>query len=258
MRKSIVSLAVGAVAIFAATGVQAQSWSAPTYVNWTGFYIGGQGTYRWSNADVDWGFDVPGVGTGESLNSDDWMGGVHGGVQQQFGQWVLGVDLSGDWGGSADSKNLSFAFDGITGNGNVSAGVDQIFTATGRLGYAWSNVMLYAKGGYASADVSAKGEGTITGLVGGVCDTGCSISTDKSHGGWTVGGGFDWMFAPNVSLGLDYNYIDIGSETFRFNPGTGFDDVAVRVNPDNIQTVSARLTLHFNSPREPAPYVPIK
>ena len=53
MRKSIVSLAVGAVAIFAATGVQAQSWSAPTYVNWTGFYIGGQGTYRWSNADVD-------------------------------------------------------------------------------------------------------------------------------------------------------------------------------------------------------------
>jgi outer membrane immunogenic protein len=247
MRKSIVSLAVGAVAIFAATGVQAQSWAAPTYVNWTGFYIGGQGTYRWSNADVDWGIDIPGVGTGESLNSDDWMGGVHGGVQQQFGQWVLGVDLSGDWGGGGESKDFSSAL----GNANVSAGIDQIFTATGRLGYAWSNVMLYAKGGYASADVSGKAEAT--GF--GVCDAGCSISTDRSYNGWTVGGGFDWMFASNVSLGLDYNYIDIGSETFRFD---GVDDVAVRVNPDNIQTVSARLTLHFNSPREPAPYVPIK
>ena len=61
------------------------------------------------------------------------------------------------------------------------------------------------------------------------------------------------MFAQNVSFGLDYNYIDIGSETIRFDR---FDDIAVRVDPDNIQTLSARLTFHFNAPREP--YVPIK
>ena len=75
--------------------------------------------------------------------------------------------------------------------------------------------------------------------------------------GWTVGGGFAWMFTPHVSLGLDYNYIDLGSETFRFGSGCR-SDIAVRVEPDNIQTVSARLTFYFNSPREPAPYVPIK
>ncbi len=50
---------------FAATGVQAEWWSSPTYVNWTGFYLGGQGTYRWAGADVNWGVDVPGLGTGK-------------------------------------------------------------------------------------------------------------------------------------------------------------------------------------------------
>ena len=258
MRKSVVSFAVGAVAMFAASGVQAQSWdpfygTAPTVVNWTGFYFGGQGTYRWAGVD-DASPNFPQFGT-VSLNSNDWMGGVHGGVQQQFGQWVAGVDLSGDWGGS---RGDSFAFGGPfgidTASGNVSVGVDQIFTATGRLGYAWSNLMLYAKGGYARADVSAKGEFTTTGFV---CNTGCSFSSNESNSGWTVGGGFDWMFTPHVSLGLDYNYIGIGSETFRFNlPGP--NDIAMRVEPDNIQTVSARLTFHFNKGPEPSAYAPIK
>ena len=253
MSKSVVSLAVGAMTIFAATEVQAQSWVlptswvSPTNVNWTGFYLGGQGTYRWASADVNF-VDVPGLETGRSLSSDDWMGGVHGGVQQQFGLWVLGVDLSGDWGGSGDTRNFSFA--GI--NGNVSAGIDSIFTATGRLGYVWSNTMLYAKGGYASIDLSANG--SVTEFGGFACPD-CSFSRDKSRDGWTVGGGFEWMFAQNVSFGLDYSFIDIGSETIRFD-GPNFDEIAVRVEPDNIQTLSARLTFHFNAPRES--YVPIK
>jgi outer membrane immunogenic protein len=253
MSKSVVSLAVGAMTIFAATGVQAEWWSSPTNVNWTGFYLGGQGTYRWASADVNF-VDVPGLETSGSLSSDDWMGGVHGGVQQQFGLWVLGVDLSGDWGGSGDTRNFSFASGGITGNGNASAGIDSIFTATGRLGYVWSNVMLYAKGGYASIDLSANG--SVTELGGVDCDPNCSFSGDKSHSGWIVGGGLEWMFAQNVSFGLDYSFIDIGSETIRFDPGPAFDEIAVRVEPDNIQTLSARLTFHFNAPRET--YVPIK
>jgi outer membrane immunogenic protein len=255
MYKLVTSLAVGAVAVISAPQVQAQSWSAPAYVNWTGFYIGGQGTYRWTDVNVDWGVDIPGVGTGANLSSDDWMGGVHGGVQQQFGNWVLGVDLSGDWGGSGESSN--FEFDDpfvISGFGSVNAEVDEIFTATARLGYAWSNFMIYAKGGYASADVSASGG--VTTDFPGLCDAGCSISRDRSFDGWTVGGGFAWMFAQNVSFGLDYNYIDIGDETFRFD--VGLDEVSINVDPDNIQTLSARLTFHFNGPREPAPYVPIK
>jgi hypothetical protein len=63
------------------------------------------------------------------------------------------------------------------------------------------------------------------------------------------------MFARNVSFGLDYSFIDIGSETIRFD-GPAFDEIAVRVEPDNIQTLSARLTFPFNAPCEP--YVPIK
>ena len=114
--------------------------------------------------------------------------------------------------------------------------------------------MIYAKGGYASADVSASGG--VTTVFPGPCNAGCSTSREQSFDGWTVGGGFAWMFAQNVSFGLDYSYIDVGDETFRFD--VGLDEVAVNVDPDNIQTLSARLTFHFNGSREPAPYVPIK
>src|SRR5512136_2433310 len=109
MRKSVVAFALGVAALFANSAAQAQSsfenWSAPTSVNWTGFYVGGQGSYLWSGADIRFDHSLPGLGTGANLNTDGWMGGGHAGVQQQFGRWVLGVDLSGDWGNNEGSAH---------------------------------------------------------------------------------------------------------------------------------------------------------
>ena len=37
-------------------------------------------------------------------------------------------------------------------------------------------------------------------------------NTEERHHGWVIGGGLEYMVHPNVILGVDYSYIDLGSE----------------------------------------------
>ena len=112
MKKISLLAAVLAGLSLGVSGARAQS-TQPT-VNWTGFYIGGHGGYQWSSIDLGFEHELPGLGTGVSLDTDGGMGGVHGGVQQQFGNWVLGVELSGDWGGGEVSASGAWQFDGLS------------------------------------------------------------------------------------------------------------------------------------------------
>ena len=148
MKKISLLAAVLAGLSLGVSGARAQS-AQPT-VNWTGFYIGGHGGYQWSTVDLSWDYDLPGLGNGANLNTDGGVGGVHGGVQQQFGNWVLGVELSGDWGDSGGTERGSWEFalpeGGITcffgcfgleagGNPSIGVSLDSLFLATGRLGF---------------------------------------------------------------------------------------------------------------------------
>jgi outer membrane immunogenic protein len=38
-----------------------------------------------------------------------------------------------------------------------------------------------------------------------------AVSDDDNRSGWTVGGGLEWMFAPNWSLKVEYLYYDLGT-----------------------------------------------
>ena len=33
-------------------------------------------------------------------------------------------------------------------------------------------------------------------------------------GGWTVGGGYEWMFNPNTTVFVEAKYFDVGPKTF--------------------------------------------
>ena len=93
--------------------------------------------------------------------------------------------------------------------------VDWCATATGRIGYAFNNMLLYAKGGGAWMDVRY----TASALAGGVVIIGPAI-VDNTRSGWTVGGGLEWAFTPNWSAKIEYNYLDFGSKTYNFTaPG---------------------------------------
>ncbi|HVV39809.1 MAG TPA: outer membrane protein [Nitrobacter sp.] len=186
--------------------------------NWTGFYIGGH---------------LGGAFAGDSsLDGSDgrFLGGVQGGYDYQFApNWVLGIEAQYSW---MNSNNTGVLF---PGSGTlVTSGTDQIGSVTGRLGYTWGPTLLYAKGGYAWRD----GNG-ITATQGGVP---VAFTTDGNHrDGYTVGAGLEYMFAPNWSAKIEYQYYNFGDTTFTGGPA---DVIGASFHNDE-HTIKAGLNYRF-------------
>ena len=74
--------------------------------------------------------------------------------------------------------------------------------------------MIFATGGYASADL----KGTYCSTVTGACDGPGSFANGASrNNGWYAGGGFDYMVHKgplvDVILGLEYQHYDVSGKT---------------------------------------------
>ncbi len=191
---------------------------------WTGCYIGGhvgwgQGRETVSIPNLGETTGVPAL-TGVSLGPETgdttgFLGGGQLGCNYQFApNWVVGVE--GD-GSAADIKgdvNESFSFVSPTGpetvTGAAHAQTDWLASATGRLGWTWDRVLLYAKGGAAfagdkySADLPAFNE---------------HLGASVTRPGWTVGGGVEWAFWDNWSAKVEYDFYDFGINHLTL-PGT--------------------------------------
>jgi outer membrane immunogenic protein len=203
----------------ARTYTKAPAYTAPEAVyNWTGFYIGGH---------------VGGAFAGDSsLQGSDgrFLGGVQGGYDYQFApNWVMGVEAQYSW--LAGGNNSGRLFPGGT---LVTANTDQLGSVTGRVGYTWGPALLYAKGGYAWRD-----NNNIAVSFAGVPQP---FTTDGSHrDGYTVGAGLEYMFAPNWSAKVEYQYYNFGSTTLTSGPA---DIVGTRFRDDE-HTVKAGLNYRF-------------
>src|SRR5947208_1086204 len=71
---------------------------APT---WTGFYVGGNVGSAWGQDDTSVNINILGLGIGAPLTSQgirNFVGGVQGGYNYQFGSVVLGIEADADWG----------------------------------------------------------------------------------------------------------------------------------------------------------------
>lgn len=168
--------------------------------NWTSFYLGGHLGWAWD--DAEYTLDNTGFwGTAGDQATIDSNGLIGGG---QFGFWyqqgndnvVYGADVSGSWadlGGSVASPNSD----------TWSAETDWYLLAQVRLGFAAGRWLLFGQGGYAG------GKGTASATDGIV-----SASDSQWHNGWTAGGGLSYKVTPAVSLGTEYNYVDLGSKTY--------------------------------------------
>ena len=109
---------------------------------------------------------------------------------------------------------------------------NELGSVTGRLGYSFGPALLYAKGGYAFKDGDHV---LVAGSPFGVATTG------NTRDGYTVGAGLEYMFAPNWSAKIEYQYYNFGSTTF-------LSPVALagaRFNDDE-HTVKAGVNYRFN------------
>ena len=202
-----------ALAVWSATGLghASSGWAAdlaaykaPSAVaavhNWTGFYLGAHVGFGWSQHDYSSqfirsnGVVEPEFFAGERANSG--LAGLQLGANWQAGNVVFGVE--GDLSYTDIRADASVPFSPLYESRNRWLG-----TATGRLGYAFENVLIYAKGGAAFSDVS------MTAVVEGEPLQGRSTRT-----GWTLGGGFEYGIAPNWSLKAEYLYFDFADESF--------------------------------------------
>jgi outer membrane immunogenic protein len=96
------------------------------------------------------------------------------------------------------------------GQGNVSNPFDDSFaetkvdwfgTITPRIGYAFDRAQIFAKGGLAFGRVSNH-----------FPDDFDYVETKSTRTGWAVGAGVEYAVTNNILLGIEYNYVDLGSD----------------------------------------------
>ena len=140
--------------------------------------------------------------------------------------------IEADIQGTANSSNNSFTNRSAPTphtnfwvyQGSVNSNLSYLGTARGCIGYLpIQNIMLFATGGLAYGGVNLNTNIVQAGLqlnpaynftYPGYFTGYGSNSTDQV--GWTAGGGIEWLFMPNLSAKLEYNYYDFGSLTQNF------------------------------------------
>ena len=200
--------------------------------DWTGFYIGGNA--GWGNSHNSWNLlnlDGSTFGSEGSNNADGGFAGGQIGYRWQAGTWVFGVEAQGDW---ADFRGSNVS--PIFGDNNRSK-LDAFGLFTGQIGYAWNNVLAYVKGGAAVVDnrydISTLGGGALIG----------SSSSNTNWGG-TVGAGIEVGFAPNWTVGVEYDHIFLQDRTVNFATPGGFFLQSDSIRQD-VDLVSVRLNYKF-------------
>jgi len=206
------SLSVPASAADLAPSVYAKApavVSSPLY-DWSGFYIGinggGGSAHKCWDLVADVAGDLPGP-----EGCHDATGGTFGGqigYRWQSANWVFGVEGQGNWANFSGS-NVSSLF---APDFNQSR-VDGFGLITGQIGYAWNNVLFYVKGGAAVTGDRYDAFDGNTGLT--------LASANDTRWGGTVGAGLEFGFAPNWSLGVEYDHLFMGTRNINLNDLTG-------------------------------------
>jgi len=183
-----------------ARGYQPYPQKAPAYAlpvapfyNWTAIYVGGHlgGAFSGNNNFTD---------AARSTSNGRFLGGLQAGADYQFAlNWVAGVEGQYSW----LSGSMGATFPGDIAYKNSQPGLGSI---TGRLGYTWGPGLVYVKGGYAYSDNKES-------VTFGGAPLAFAIIGDR-HNGWTVGTGLEFLFTPNWSAKIEYQYYNFGKATF--------------------------------------------
>jgi len=193
------------------------------FYNWTGFYIGGNLGGAWERTTItDNAFDVS-----FSNTRSGFIGGGQIGYNWQFSpQFVLGVEWMFDGTNIRSDGDAVVAADGgaiLT----ASAKVDWITTLAARFGWAANNWLFYGKAGGGWVHDSETVTATAPGMF-------FSASASDTKGGWLVGAGIEYGFAPSWTVRLEWDHIGLDDVTH-----SGF----VIKSPSDIITVSRRFDL---------------
>jgi outer membrane immunogenic protein len=287
------SFAASGFAFAADMDVSAPPPPPATGYSWTGWYVGGNIGYSFGSAKSD--FNIPPSGapapTGQPGGSpitipgvaftDAQPQGVIGGGQigynwQASPNWVFGLETDLQASGERTNFSQANAFD-VTSSFPCPGGATCITVASGaittayqakiawfgtvrgRVGYAWSNLLLYGTGGLAYGRVSVSGTQTASGIekcsVLGECplpppstpvpfSSTTTFAGSRVNVGWTVGGGIEGVLWNNWTWKLEYLYMDLGTLGISAVTSTGALGTGNTKFTDNIFRVGLNYQFH--------------
>jgi outer membrane immunogenic protein len=199
----------------------APAFAAVPVFTWTGFYVGVNVGYGWSNNDDNNVVTVPAgtfgpTSTTVTFNGNNENDGVIGGAQIgynfQTGMFVFGIeadiqaaDLNDD-----GSVRTALAVGSLPPAGFVFArrsnGVDWFGTVRARAGVAFDRTLVYATGGFAFG--GGDDNNSCGFAAGGII--GCG--DDDTRTGFAVGGGVEYAFTNNLTLGLEGLFVSLDND----------------------------------------------
>jgi outer membrane immunogenic protein len=206
----------------------------PAHYNWSGFYFGGHvgaGLVRDVVTDTTT-TALLNAGTRTNVSPYALIGGPQAGINLQFGPVVVGAE--GTWTASYISGNFTTPLLAGAGQEESRSAPHWYATATGKLGFAINDLLLYAKGGGAWEHVDYT-QITLNPAGGFVAQ---QLLTDNRKG-WTAGAGIEYALNENLSAKFEYDYLGFGTKNYNFNAiGAGL--------PVSIQSQTHMILLGMN------------
>jgi outer membrane immunogenic protein len=214
--------------------------------SWTGCYLGGHVGGGFAHKDItdpvalvqnSFGAGpTPGVTTVSPAPSGVVIGGQIGCDYEFAPSWVVGIEGSASGSTMKGSRTVGLPL-GNPDTAVVQAKTDFMTSVTGRIGYAFDNLLLYGRGGVAMAadryDITGSFLGTPFGFVG-----------LENRIGWTAGGGLEWAFSSHWSANVEYDYYGFGHRTITMVDATNVFAGNVDVK-QTIQVVKVGLNFHI-------------
>ena len=201
--------------------------------DWSGFYIGLNG--GGGSSHKCWDLITGPVATPEGCH--DATGGTAGGqigYRWQSSNWVFGIEGQGNW---ADFKGSNINLTNALMRDTSKIGAFGLLT--GQVGYAWNNALLYVKGGAAVVNDSYN--------TAVVATRALSDSASQTRWGGTVGAGLEFGFAPNWSVGAEYDHMFLGTQNITAVTPAGAFDATDRIRQD-VDIGTVRLNYRWGGP----------
>jgi outer membrane immunogenic protein len=157
------------------------------------------------------------------------VGGVEAGYNWQWSSWLLGVEADFSFAGMsgrASGTSLAGGPPPLTQSTTAEQSTDWFGTVRGRAGWlATPNLLLFGTGGFAYGRVAESANQMFNQVVQGnippfsfVCsaNTQCFAGSSSAiRTGWAAGGGVEWLLDQHWSAKIEYQFVDLGTETVR-------------------------------------------
>lgn len=218
--------------------------------SWTSCYLGGHiGGGRGTKDMTDPVFLVQenligagtttGVTTVATTPTGVVIGGEIGCDYQFSSNIVIGIEGTASGTTMRGRRNVSL-HDSPPDVALVQANNDFLAGVTGRIGYAFDNLLLYGRGGVAVAgDKYNVSGGTVAG--GGVP---FNFQGADNRYGWVAGGGVDWAFSRHWSMNVEYDYYHFGRGAILMTDAIGGTTGVVDVK-QTVQVVKVGFNFHI-------------